>query len=160
MITSTLLNLLLWRGLLLAALWWTLAGGAAWAFGGPVILLALGASVALQPARTVRLRPLALLRFAGFFVHRSLRAGTDVAWRALSPRLPLAPAMIDCRLRLPPGPARVFLANTVSLLPGTLSARLHGDALQVHVLDERQPIEQELRAAESHIAALFGQPLN
>jgi len=152
-ITSTLLNLLLWRGLLLAALWWTLAGGTAWAFGAPVVLLAVGASVALQPTRTVRLDPVALVRFAQFFVFRSVRAGIDVARRALSPRLPLAPALIDFRLRLPPGPSRVFLANTMSLLPGTLSADLTDDRLRMHVLDASLPIEHELRAAEASIAA-------
>ncbi|WP_413895314.1 Na+/H+ antiporter subunit E [Rhodoferax sp.] len=151
--------MLLARAALLATLWWTLADGTAWAFGAPVVLLAAGASVALQPTRCVRLRPLALARFAGFFALRSVRAGLDVARRALSPRLPLAPTLLDYSLRLTSEPARVFLANTLSLLPGTLSADLTGDRLRVHVLDASLPIEQELRAAEVRIAALFGQSL-
>ncbi len=148
------------RTLLLALLWWALAGEAAWAFGVPIVLLALGASLALQPAPRVRLRPAALLRFAAFFVVQSVRAGIDVARRALSPCPSLAPALLDYRLRLPPGAARVFLADTVSLLPGTLSAELVGNLLRVHVLDERMPVELGLRATETRVAALFGATLS
>ncbi|MDP1691019.1 MAG: Na+/H+ antiporter subunit E [Burkholderiaceae bacterium] len=157
---APIFGMLLARTALLATLWWTLAGGTAWAFGAPVVLLAVGTSFALQPTRRVRLNPIALARFVGFFVLRSVRAGIDVARRALSPDLPLVPALMAYRLRLPPGPSRVFLANTMSLLPGTLSADLSDENLHVHVLDERLPIEPELRAAEVRIAALFGQTLN
>jgi len=159
-VAQSVLGMLLVRTALLATLWWALAGGTAWAFGAPVVLLALGSSFVLQPTRRARLRPLALVGFAGFFVRRSLRAGIDVAWRALSPHLPLVPATIEYHLRLPSGPSQVFLANTLSLLPGTLSVDLRGDTLEVHVLDERLPIEQELSAAEARVAALFGQALN
>ncbi len=148
------------RTLLLALLWWALAGDAAWGFGAPVILVALGASIALQPARRVRLEAGAMVRFAAFFLVQSVRAGIDVAARALSLRPSLAPALLDYRLRLPPGAARVFLADTVSLLPGTLSAELVGDLLRVHVLDARMPVEQGLRAAETRVAALFGATLS
>jgi len=156
---ASFLGMLLLRGALLATLWWMLAGPAAWGFGVVVILLALGSSLVLQPERRLRLRPLALLRFAGFFVHRSLRAGTDVALRALSPQMALAPALIDCRLRLRLESSRVFLANTLSLLPGSLSVDLRGDLLRIHVLDVGSNIEHELRAVETRIAALFGEAL-
>lgn len=151
---------LLPRTLCAALLWWVLAGGAGWTFGVPVIALAVGASLALQPVRRVYLRPLGLLRFLAFFAWRSMQAGFDVARRAFAPGMPLAPAIVEHRLRLPPGPARVFLANTMSLLPGTLSAALAGDRLRLHVLDKRQPSEPGLRAAEAVVAALFGERMN
>jgi len=144
------------RGLLFAALWWVLAGGAAWGFGAPVIATAVGVSMALQPARRPWLRPWALARFLGFFLTQSPRAGLDVARRAFAPGLPLAPALHDFHLRLPEGPARTLLLNIMSLLPGTLSAGLAGDRLRLHVLDTRLPVEWELRKVEAHIAALFG----
>jgi multicomponent Na+:H+ antiporter subunit E len=144
------------RALLFAVLWWVLAGGAAWGFGAPVVAAAVGVSLALQPVRRVWLRPWGLLRFAGYFLMRSPRAGLDVARRAFAPGLPLAPALLDFRLRLPEGPARTLLVNTMSLLPGTLSAGIEGNRLRLHVLDTQLPVEQELREVETHIAAMFG----
>jgi len=143
-----------------ALLWWVLAGGAAWGFGVPVIALAVGTSMVMQPTRRVHIRPLGLLRFLAFFALRSLSAGFDVARRAFAPGLPIAPAIVEHRLRLPPGPARVFLADTMSLLPGTLSAALAGDRLRLHVIDTGLPHERELRAAEAAVAALFGQTVS
>lgn len=150
------LSATLWRSLWFATLWWVLAGGAAWGFGAPVIAAAAGTSLVLQPARRLRLRPWALLRFAGYFLTQSPRAGLDVARRAFAPQPRLAPALLDFRLRLPAGPARTLLLNTMSLLPGTLSAGIAGNRLRLHVLDTQLPVEQELRAVEGRIADLFG----
>ena len=145
------------RILIFALLWWVVSDGAgSWAFGIPIIALATLASHRLQPGRGGRLRPIASLRFLGFFFHQSLRAGIDVARRALSPTLRLAPAFIEYRLRLPAGPARVFIVDTLSLLPGTLSAELRDDCVCLHVLDANLPVEAEVRAVERHIAAVFG----
>jgi multicomponent Na+:H+ antiporter subunit E len=146
------------RAAFLALLWWALTEGspAAWAFGVPVIALAVGASMVLHPRRDWSLRPFGLARFIGFFLWQSLRGGIDVAGRALHPRLPIAPAMVDYRLRLPEGPARVFLADVVSLLPGTLSAALSDGRLRLHVLDERMPVTRALGTVEERVAALFG----
>lgn len=145
------------RILVFALLWWIVTDGAgSWTFGIPVIALAVVASHRLQQTRGPLPRPLALLRFIGFFLHQSLRAGIDVARRALSPGLRLAPAMIEFRLQLPAGRPRILLVDTLSLLPGTLSVELGDDRLCLHVLDARLPIEAEVRAVECHIAAVFG----
>ena len=156
LLEASTIGTVLFRGALLSATWWMLAGTGAWPFGAPVVLLALGASLLLTPPRATRLHPIALIRFAGFFLVRSVRAGFDVARRAFSPRLPLDPSILCFRLRLPPGPSRVLLANTLSLLPGTLSVDLDDDRLIAHVLDASLPIEQELRVAEAYIAAISG----
>ena len=152
---------LLLRTLFFILLWWSVTEGAgAWAMGAPVIALALGVSLWLQPRRQLRLRPLGALRFFAFFLVHSLRAGLDVASRAFRPVIPLAPAILTYRLRLPDGPARVLLADTMSLLPGTLSIELRDDCLHLHVLDGRQPIETQLRRVEQRIASLFGVSLS
>ena len=44
---------------------------------------------------------------------------------------------------VPVGPARTFLANTVNLLPGTLSVALEQDTLTVQALDIGTPARQE-----------------
>lgn len=145
------------RAALLAMAWWVLADGAPdWMFGAPVILAALAAGLFLAPRPAWRLRLAGFLRFAPFFFRESLRGGVDVARRALHPQRPLAPALVTHRLRLPPGAARVFLTNVVSLLPGTLSAELVGNELRLHVLDARLDASAVLRRVEARIAALLG----
>ncbi len=48
------------------------------------------------------------------------------------------------------------MANTVSLLPGTLSADLGEKYLIVHVLDQESAFNSELSLIEEHVAKLFG----
>jgi len=144
------------RGLLFTLIWWSLTDGAApsWWIGVPAVLLAVIASVALLPPA-----PLVwyeLLRFAPFFLMRSLRGGADVAWCAFHPDMPIAPDLIEYPLQLPPGLPRVFMANAVNLLPGTLTAELGANCLKVHVLDRQKGFLAELEAVEQSVARIFG----
>ncbi len=151
---------LLLRGGLLLLIWWLLSDGtaASWWIGGPAVLLALLVSMSLVPP--VPLVWHELLRFVPFFLLRSLLGGADVAWRAFVPGPPLAPALIVYPLRLPPGLARVFMANTVSLLPGTLSAELGAEDLTIHVIDGCKDCLTEIQAVERGLARLFDLPLS
>ncbi len=144
------------RTLLFALIWWILTEGvpSSWWVGAPVILLAVLASAVLLP--TVHWSWAGLLRFVPFFLWRSLCAGMDVAKRALLPRLPISPGMHDHRWRLPPGLPQVFMANTVSLLPGTLSAELDEKYLRVHVLDQTGAFASKLAVIEARVARVFG----
>lgn len=79
----------------------------------------------------------------------------DVAWRAFHPRMPIAPDLIEYPLRLPPGLPQVFMANTISLLPGTLSAELDQGILQIHVLDSQKDFLAEVKMVEHNVARMF-----
>ncbi|MCP3176403.1 Na+/H+ antiporter subunit E [Desulfuromonas sp. KJ2020] len=147
------------RFLLLTLVWWILTEGdsAALGFGLPVILLALGAGHLLAVDRQKTWTLAGLLSFLPFFFYASLRGGLDVARRVYDPRLPISPAICEFSLHLPPGPARVFLANTISLLPGTCSVSLQAEGrLLVHALDDSRALEESLRRVERRVAALFG----
>lgn len=139
-------------------LWAILTDGnpSSWGVGLPVIVAATILSIALSPGYRWRLRFLGFARFVPFFFRQSLRGGVDVAWRALSPRLPLNPRFLDYDLRLPDDPARAFFVNVVSLLPGTVSVEIQDSRLIVHALDGDASIFDELRALEEAVAALFG----
>ena len=145
------------RGLALAGLWWVLAEGRAdsWGIGVVCVVLALIASLWLSPPGPSRVSFGALVQFAGFFLVQSASSGALVARLAMRPRLDLAPTMLEIPTGLPPGPARVLLICTLSLLPGTLAVRLEGDLLRVHVLDTRLHVEAEIDAAQRHIARLL-----
>ena len=49
----------------------------------------------------------------------------------------------------------MILTNTLNLLPGTLSVDLTLSSLYIHVLDERQSIETEVRSIEEKIAHML-----
>jgi len=143
------------RALLFSLLWWALTDGTAgsWWIGAPAVAGAVIISVTLVPPLGLVWRE--VMGFVPFFLWHSLKGGVDVAWRAFHPRLPITPELIEYPLRLPPGLPRVILVNTVSLLPGTLSAELGGQVLKVHVLDSLGDFLAELEALEQRVGCMF-----
>ena len=143
------------RLVLFALIWWVLTDGSltSWALGAPVVLFATLISVLLMPSSSWSLR--GVIRFIPYFLWHSMRGGVDVARRAMHPQMPVSPALIDYRFRLPPGLSRVFMADTVSLLPGTLSVELSDEMLRIHVLDDSRAIKYELNALENYLADIF-----
>ena len=143
------------RALLFSLLWWALTDGTAgsWWIGAPAVAGAVIISVTLVPPLGLVWRE--VMGFVPFFLWHSLKGGVDVAWRAFHPRLPITPELIEYPLRLPPGLPRVILVNTVSLLPGTLSAELGGQVLKVHVLDSLGGFLAELEALEQRVGCMF-----
>lgn len=138
-------------------LWWALTekGWESWVLGAVAVAGALVLSEVLGSSTSGRWSVRGTLRLCWFFAWHSLAGGIDVARRAVTPRMPLAPGILEYELQLPPGTARVFLANIVSLMPGTLAADLVGDRLRVHVLDRRRSSREDLAAAEQHVAQMF-----
>ena len=145
----------------IAALWWVIAGGApaSWIVGGPAVLAAAWAVGRLGTGAGIRLSMAGLLRFLPFFIWESLRGGVDVALRTLAPRPRVKPGFLRYQIRLCDPAARVFLANCVSLLPGTLAAELDGDRLTIHALTTEADNEAELRRLERAVARLFSEGL-
>ena len=143
------------RALLFTLIWWILTDGAmnSWLVGAPVVLLSTIASIMLLPPFSWSLT--GIIRFIPFFLWRSLCAATDVARRALHPRLPIAPGLYYYRWRLPPGLPQIFMTNIVSLLPGTLSTELGHKYLCVHVIDHTGAFSSELSIIEEYVARLF-----
>lgn len=144
------------RGSFFAVIWWLLGGGAAgsWLIGIPTVIASVWLSQRFWPGPPLSMR--GLLRFTPWFVQQSLAGGLDVALRALHPGLPLHPGLVQHHVRLPQGGSRVALANTISMLPGTLSADLDGDRLVIHALDTRQDLASMVADIETRIAAIFG----
>ncbi len=155
-----LLRWALLRFALLAIVWWVLTEGhrGSWGVGIPFLIAATCASLFLRSSHGWRWRLGGLARFLPVFFWLSWRGGFDVALRAFHPRCPLTPGLFCYPLGLPTGPARNFFVNTVSLLPGTLSADLEEDQLTVHVLDENLSLLESLQSLELLVADLFGLP--
>lgn len=146
------------RFLLLLAIWLVIAEGeiGSLVVGAPLALVAALLSVSLAPVSRSRVSLPGLARFVVYFAVESVRGGIDVALRAYRPSMPIDPAYVDYVLRLAEPLDRVVFANTISLLPGTLSASLEGDRLVVHALDRAQPVVESLETLEHRVADLFG----
>jgi len=107
------------------------------------------ASLRLLPPKRPRLRLAPLAALAASFLRQSVVSGTDVAWRALDPRLKLEPGFVACPLRLPEGGERSAFCALSSLMPGTLPTGANEmDELLVHCLDVGQPVAANLEAEE------------
>ncbi len=144
------------RTVVLALLWWLLTHGetGSWTIGVPTIAAAAALSTVLMPTPPSLPRLVNLPKFLIYFLGESIVGGVDVVKRALHPDMPLATDFVTVTLsRLDP-PQRLVFAILVSLMPGTLSARLEGETLLVHVLDRRLPIEASLDRLELALAAL------
>ncbi|MDZ7752871.1 MAG: Na+/H+ antiporter subunit E [Gammaproteobacteria bacterium] len=131
------------RSVPFAIIWWALTAGARHHGGWvPAVLLAAVASAALMPPVPLVWRE--LLTFVPFFLERSLLGSLDVAQRRPDPVCP-SRRRSSIPLRLPAGLARVMLANTISLLPGTLGAGVDGDRLAAVPCARRARAEQHAR---------------
>ncbi|MEL6965460.1 MAG: Na+/H+ antiporter subunit E [Pseudomonadota bacterium] len=141
--------------LLFAGLWWFFTTShESWLVGLPCVLLA-ACLASLADDTPLAVRPARLPRFLVWFVFQSIRGGIDVARRALTPSLPVTPCLVTYRSALPPQ-ARPWLAITITLLPGTLAARLSGDLLEIHTIELSAAVEADIEQAEQRIAALIG----
>ena len=152
-----ILRTVLWRIVLFIAGWWILTQGKAdsWGIGLVSIVSALIVSLILLPPGLFRFSFAGLFFFLLYFLNRSLKGGFQVALMAVQLDLDLHPNIQKIPLRLPEGLGRVILVNTLNLQPGTLSVDLTASSLYLHVLDERQPIEAQVRDIEKLIAHML-----
>jgi multicomponent Na+:H+ antiporter subunit E len=64
-----------------------------------------------------------------------LKSNIDVALRVLSPGLQIKPGIVKIRTNLKSDVARVFLANSITLTPGTMTVEMKDDVLYIHWIE-------------------------
>jgi len=152
-----------WLGrlVLFALVWLVLVGTdpVSWVIGVPAVLFATVAAARLSRLVGTDPRPLPLLGFVPFFLWESILGGIDVARRVLGPKLLIDPALVSYRPRIKEPAALVAFLDTLSLLPGTLSADFRDDILYVHTLEASPSVLAGITHLEQRIARLFGQHL-
>jgi len=67
-----------------------------------------------------------------YFLVYCVKANLDVAYRVLHPDMPIRPGIVKVRTTLTSEMARTFLANSITLTPGTLTVDIDGQDLYVH----------------------------
>jgi multicomponent Na+:H+ antiporter subunit E len=125
--------------LLLLGIWLLLTWSLHWQDLLVGVIIALVADLMLgdiYPVNAVRI--LNPVRFFWFVVYGAvffgyvIKANFDVAYRVLNINMPIRPGIVKVRTNLHTDLARTFLANSITLTPGTLSVDIVGDHLYVH----------------------------
>jgi multicomponent Na+:H+ antiporter subunit E len=122
------------------------------ATGAIAVAAASWASLQLRPPETGGLRLWVVLRLAPHFIYESVRAGADVAARALGARVRVSPGYVECPLGFPPGLSRNRFSSFTSLLPGTVPCGDRNGVLVYHCLDVNEPVVEQLWAEEKRLA--------
>ncbi|BBB33389.1 multicomponent Na+:H+ antiporter subunit E [Thermotomaculum hydrothermale] len=86
-----------------------------------------------------------------FFVEL-VKANVDVAKRVLSPSLPINPGIVRVKTKLTEDMDKLWLANSITLTPGTMTLDIKGDELFIHWIDVQ---ETEPHAAGKIIKGAF-----
>ncbi|WP_368408830.1 Na+/H+ antiporter subunit E [Halorussus limi] len=158
-------------GVLLAVLWLFVRGVAldpATVVGEFLIGLAFGLPVAFAFRRfyteeTALVRNLRALPYAGLYVALFLKelatANVDVAYRVLSPSMPLEPDVVVVPLRVETDAAITTIANSITLTPGTLTMDYDDETntLYVHGITgrNREAVLEPIRAWEDYALVIF-----
>ncbi len=109
----------------------------------------------LSIARLWRLGVYFLVLFAEI-----VKANIDVAYRVLHPKLPINPGIVVIKTELSQDVAKVLLANSITLTPGTFTLDIIGDTLLVHWIDVKSEDTAEATRLiagrfEKHLKAVF-----
>ncbi len=73
-----------------------------------------------------------LLVYIPVFLWECIKANFDVAYRVIHPALPIKPGIVKIKTGLKTDIGRVFLANSITMTPGTLTVDLIDDTLYIH----------------------------
>jgi len=78
-----------------------------------------------------------ILVYMPIFLWECIKANFDVAYRVIHPVLPIKPGIVKLKTTLKTDIAKVFLANSITMTPGTLSVDLIGYTLYIHWINVR-----------------------
>jgi len=82
-------------------------------------------------------RYLYFLQYLFIFLFECIRANFDVALRVIKPNMPINPGIVKVKTKLKTEVALTFLANSITLTPGTLCVDVDKDEqiLYIHWID-------------------------
>lgn len=75
------------------------------------------------------------LLYVFVFILELIKSNLDMARRVISPSLPINPGIIEAKTTLKSSMARMILANSITLTPGTFTVEIQNDSLFIHRID-------------------------
>ncbi len=73
-----------------------------------------------------------LIAYIPIFFVDIVKANLDVAYRVLHPKMPINPGIVEIHTDLKSDIAKLGLANSITLTPGTLTMDIDGDRMFIH----------------------------
>lgn len=153
----------LWRAVWLVAVWLFLWGEMTVA---NLVAGSLVAAVVLYLFKVERVlasgafRPLAAVRFLGYFLVRLVEASVIVAWEVVTPRNRINEGIVVVPLSGVSDLLTTMVANSISLTPGTLTIEVgeNANVLYVHVLHLRdvEEVRRDVHRLELLAIKAFG----
>jgi len=125
-----LAGLALWMLLFWSLDVWVIVAGVVFSL---IVTVGLGAIcpgglwTVLSPRRLV-----CFLIYIPYFLYYCVKANLDVALRVINPDVPIRPGIVKVRTTLKSEMAKTFLANSITLTPGTLTIDIDGQDFYVH----------------------------
>ena len=127
------------------------------------VLVGTGACLALSLVLSTHyirlgLPPLTIKRAVFFAVYlvvllwEIMKANLDVAYRVVHPRMPINPGVVVIMTALTSDIAKMILANSITLTPGTFTLDVIGDKLLIHWINVKV---EEIDAATELIGERF-----
>lgn len=93
--------------------------------------------------------PFSLRRFWYIFLYvlklaiEIIKANFDVAYRVLHPALPIKPGIVTVATKLKNNMAKLILANSITLTPGTFTVDVIGERLLIHWINVRSDNQED-----------------
>lgn len=125
---------------------------------GSAVCITLGTSrlLTLQPAigaahahPVLSIPWLRLLGYIPWLSWQVVLASLQVAYAVLHPRMPIRPRLMRFHTVLPHTLARLTLATSITLTPGTVTLDVQGDEFTVHALTEENAVGLDPAAGDS-----------
>jgi len=90
-----------------------------------------------------------------------IKANFDVAYRIIHPRMPIKPGIVVIETRLKSDIAKMILANSITLTPGTFTLDVIGDKLLIHWINVKaEDIDSTTKIIgekfEKYLRVIFG----
>ena len=107
----------------------------------------------------IRLTPKAVVFAVVYFLiflRELVKANLDVAVRVLKPSLPIRPGIVEVKTGMQSQLGKLFLANSITLTPGTLTLDVQGDRMFIHWIDVKG---DDIDASTKAIVSVFERTL-
>ena len=101
-----------------------------------------------------------IMYFVVFFIEL-VKSNIDVTLRVLSPKLRINPGIVEVKTKLKSKYARMILANSITLTPGTLTVEVVDDSFFIHWINvENEDIQEAsnkiVKKFEKYLDVIYG----
>jgi len=93
-----------------------------------------------------------VLVYIPIFFWEMAKANFDVAYRVLHPKMPIHPGIVKVKTKIKSEMGITFLANSITLTPGTFTVDLKGQILYIHCINVKHT---DMAKASEDIVARF-----